>query len=158
MDNSRSHQRIVYYPCCANDVDFPIKLMGVENTKYIFCDIRSHRDWHKTKNSAATVKFLRMDAWVAIDKLPEIDILFYRRDGMSEGGSGVEVLGDEYLQRLLKKFPISGGKIITDGSNAFGCRLDYLKMGLVDCSGFKISFSPNQDLIKHDLMTFEIHK
>lgn len=158
MDNLKIHQRIVYYPCCANDVNFPIELLGIENTKYIFCDIRSHRDWHKAKNLAATIKFLRMDAWVAIDKLPEIDILFYRRDGMSEGGSGVEVLGDDYLEKLFLKFPPNGGKIITDGSNAFGHRLDKLKWGLVTCAGFNISLSENQEFESHVLMSFDVQK
>ena len=45
-----------------------------------------------------------MDAWQAVDKLTEIDILFYRRDGMSEGGSGIEVLGNEFLKILLTRF------------------------------------------------------
>lgn len=149
--------KTVFYPCCANDVHFPLELLGTENTKYIFCDIRSYRGWYNAKNSKQSVEFLKMDAWDAIQKLPVIDILFYRRDGMSEGGSGVEVLGDAYLVQLLKKYPINGGKIITDGSNAFGRRLDLLKMGFVDCAGFNISLSENQEFENYELINFDVH-
>ena len=99
-----------------------------------------------------------MDAWIAIDKLPEINILFYRRDGMSEGGSGVQVLSDAYLEKLFAKFSQNGGKIITDGSNAFGHRLDKLELGLVTCAGFNISLSENQEFKNYRLISFDVCK
>lgn len=146
----------IFYPCCGIDISNPIKLLGDKSTHFIFCDIRRYRNWKEIEKSYASVTFLRMDAWDAISKLPEIDILFYRRDGMSEGGSGVEVLGDDYLEKLFLKFPPNGGKIITDGSNAFGHRLAELKCGLVTCSGFNVSLSDNQEFEKQRLINFDV--
>lgn len=51
------------------------------------------------------------------DLLPVIDLLFYRRDGMAEGGSGVAIWSDHILPHILKKFPNKGALIFTDGSN-----------------------------------------
>jgi len=157
MSELESFQRTVFYPYCGIDLLPPIEILGRENLKYIFCDIRRYRNWKEIEKSDASVTLLRMNAWDVIERLPQIDILFYRRDGMSEGGSGVEVLGDEYLTKLLSKSPPDGGIIITDGSNAFGHRLDELELGLVKCAGFKITLAPNQEFENHGLMTFDIH-
>ena len=140
------------------DVVSPMEILGKENVKYIFCDIRRYHNWTEIEKSDALVTFLKTDAWEAISRLPEINILFYRWDGTGEGGSGVEVLGDEYLTKLFSKIPLKGCTIITDGSNAFGHRLDKLELGLVTCAGFKISLSSSQDFKSYGLMTFDIHK
>jgi hypothetical protein len=146
-----------FYPCCGADISDPIKILGEYSSNFIFCDIRSHRNWREIQNSDVPATFLRMDAWNAIEKLPQIDVLFYRRDGMNEGGSGVEVLGDDYLEKLFQKFPPNGGKIITDGSNALGHQLDKLELGLVTCAGFNISLSENQEFENYGLMSFNVN-
>lgn len=79
-----------------------------------------------------------MDAWKAIEHLSVVNTLFYRRDGMSEGGSGIRVLSNEYLSLLLAKFPAAGGNIITDGSNAFGERLEEMLSGRLLVGNFRI--------------------
>ena len=56
----------------------------------------------------------------AIDSIERIDVLFYRRDGTGEGGSGVFVLGRNVLPRILQKMPFQDALIITDGSNSRG--------------------------------------
>ena len=157
MNKLKSFQKTVFYPCCGMDVNFPIKLLGAEDTRFIFCDKRSYRNWLEITNSGIPAKFLRMDAWDAINRLPKINILFYRRDGMGEGGSGLEILGDDYLEKLFLKFPPEGGRIITDGSNAFGHRLDELELGLVNCAGFNISLSENQEFEYHELIIFDVN-
>jgi hypothetical protein len=52
-----------------------------------------------------------------VDSLPVIHVLFYRRDSVGEGGSGLYILGKEWLPRILQHFPDEGGLIVTDGSN-----------------------------------------
>jgi hypothetical protein len=66
-------------------------------------------------------KFFRGDVRKVINRVALIDLLFYRRDsGGGEGGSGVFVLGDSFLPKILEKFNPEGGLIITDGSNSRG--------------------------------------
>lgn len=150
------NDKIVFYPCCGMDVEFPITLLGNSKKHYIFCDTRRYRNWHRSTNAETSVTYLHRDAWQAIEKLPRIDILFYRRDGMGEGGSGIEVLGDQYLSHLFKKFPEDGGWIITDGSNAFGDRLNRLLLGIVSIGGFLIEHDPANKL-SDDLYSFQIN-
>ena len=62
--------------------------------------------------------FVCKDVREAIEGIARIDILFYRKDSQGEGGSGVYILGQKMLPRILSKFPQEGGSIITDGSNS----------------------------------------
>ena len=52
-----------------------------------------------------------------IQTLERIDVLFYRKDSMGEGGSRVLVLAKPFLLTVLERMPPEGGLIITDGSN-----------------------------------------
>jgi len=63
---------------------------------------------------------LSEDVRTVVDRIERIDVLFYRRDSGGEGGSGVFVLGDSFLPRLLGRFSVNGGVLITDGSNSRG--------------------------------------
>ena len=99
--------KTVFYPCCGLDIDRTLNILGEKSYNFIFCDIKYYSNWGVKQRPNSSVRFLKMDAIEALFKLPKIDILFYRRDGTSEGGSGIEVLGDKYLSALLTKFPTS---------------------------------------------------
>jgi hypothetical protein len=86
----------------------------------IYCDLRMPRSWKQQAlyDSTPQIRFLRGDVRDKIEELPVIHILFYRRDSLGEGGSGVYILGKQWLGRILQHFPEHGGLIITDGSNS----------------------------------------
>lgn len=112
-----------FYPCCANDISEPCELLRDIVENIYFCDPLINTD--KTENfdhsSTSPVKILLpFKAEDVLEKIPNIDVLFYRRDGASEGGSGLFVLGDSFLPQILSKFNSNGGLIITDGSNSRG--------------------------------------
>lgn len=92
----------------------------------MFCDSKAtlRRQWAKivatSDVDALSTSFLVEDVRVAVDQVERIDVLFYRRDSAGEGGSGVFVLGDSFLPKVLRRFPEHGGYIITDGSNSRG--------------------------------------
>jgi len=148
-------KNVVFYPCCAADYEFPVQLLGSPDNLYIFCDLRRYPDWRQFKKLHPNSRLLTMDAWEAIEQLPKVNTLFYRRDGMSEGGSGVRVLSNEYLSLLLEKFPSTGGNIITDGSNAFGERLEEMLSGKLMVKNFKI-LPIRYDANKNDLYEFKV--
>ena len=158
MIKKKNIHKTVFYPCCGMDVYNPIELLRSQSSNFIFCDIKNYRNWNKSHIPDIQVNYLKMDAWKAITKLPQIDILFYRRDGMSEGGSGIQVLGEQYLEKLLLKFPKSGGKIITDGSNTSASYLDKLFSGSTVYVGYKLSLSLNNTYEKFGLKTFKVEK
>jgi hypothetical protein len=133
--------KTAFYPCCADDIQEPRLLLRNYVDEIIFCDLRARLSrWRKRLASEQSklpmARFLvgdvreiiRDPAW---EKSPPIRVLFYRRDGDGEGGSGVFILGDDELPFILKRFPAEGGLIITDGSNAYGG--DYRRM--VDKNG-----------------------
>jgi hypothetical protein len=72
------------------------------------------------KHHSCLPTFLSTDVQTALEGVERIDVLFYRRDSEGEGGSGIFVLGDSFLPRLLRRFPVQGGYLITDGSNSRG--------------------------------------
>ena len=158
MIRIKNANRTVFYPCCGMDINDPISLIKSEKLNFIFCDIKSYRNWRSVQTPDIQVNFLKMDAWEAISKLPKIDILFYRRDGMSEGGSGVQVLGEQYLEKLLLKFPSTGGSIITDGSNTSQSYLNKLFSSNVECMGYKLSLSTDQAFVSLGLKTLNVEK
>lgn len=57
--------------------------------------------------------FLTGDAREAIARIPQIIVLFYRKDSDGEGGSGVFVLGDSFLLHIFRCFPLGVGVVIT---------------------------------------------
>ncbi len=116
--------KTAFYPCCASDIREPRILLRYHVNEIIFCDIRPSPRLRKNaegmKSSLPTPTFIIGDVREVVPNLPSIDVLFYRRDGDGEGGSGVFVLGDCILPLILKHFPAEGGLIITDGSNSRG--------------------------------------
>lgn len=92
----------------------------------VFCDMNPalHRRWKgisaRVAEGLPRASFLAADVRTAVDGVERIDVLFYRHDSEGEGGSGIFVLGDSFLPRLLRRFPVQGGHIITDGSNSRG--------------------------------------
>ena len=154
--------KTAFYPCCGMDVKFPVKLLSERISDFYFCDIqldkykRSER-FLKNLDTSVKLNFLSENVWKAVLNLPQIDILFYRRDGMSEGGSGVEILFDEFLSLIFKKLPCEGGTIITDGSNASrDFRFDLMLEGEIKIDKFQITMSKNQLFEKFDLVEFDV--
>ena len=122
MKNS-SH-RIAFYPCCANDIAEPRRILRGIADEIVYCDLRKPRSLvtRSDHDTLPIVTFLQADARLAINNLPSLHILFYRRDSGGEGGSGVFILGKRMLACIIQRFPDRGGLIITDGSNS-GSRL-----------------------------------
>jgi hypothetical protein len=108
-----------FYPCCANDIDEPRHLLAGLVEEIIYCDRHFPRGWTQPKSSSGLpdVRFIKRDISDYIDRLPLIHVFFYRRDSTGEGGSGLYILGKQWLGRILQHFPDEGGLIITDGSN-----------------------------------------
>ncbi len=118
--------KIGFYPCCATDIDEPCRLLAGMVDEIVFCDI-SHglkAEWSRIADmlppGTPKASLMSADALLAVQTIPRVDVLFYRRDSTGEGGSHLFVLGDEFLRHLALKFPPEGGLIITDGSNSRG--------------------------------------
>lgn len=121
------NKRIAFYPCCAADIQAARQLLTPFADTIIFCDIRTElNQWveeaaiETSDGTLPEISAIVGDARTVIGQLPVIDVLFYRRDSEGEGGSGIFVLGDDYMRRLLPRISPSGGLIITDGSNERG--------------------------------------
>ena len=118
--------RVAFYPCCATDVAEPLELLRGFAEEVVFCDrnISLQKCWNQELLRLAPdlprPRFVAEDVRAAVEQLPRIDVLFYRRDSDGEGGSGVFVLGDSFLWRIVDRFPDFGGRIVTDGSNDRG--------------------------------------
>jgi hypothetical protein len=115
-------ERIAFYPCCANDIRQPaLALTGIAD-EIIYCDIsRSLRDDPALVGGIGPKRlFWRKDIREALEQIPRIDVFFYRRDGTSEGGSGIFVLGRDIMPLILAKMTSEQGLFITDGSNSRG--------------------------------------
>ena len=115
-----SLRKRAFYPCCADDVDEPRRLLAGVVEEIIYCDLRCPRRWIQQESSGSlpAIRLIQGDVREHIDSLPTIHVLFYRRDSPGEGGSGVYILGKQWLSRVLQRFPDEGGLIITDGSNS----------------------------------------
>jgi len=111
--------RRAFYPCCADDIEEPRRLLAGIVDEIIYCDIRRPRGYrHPTPTDGLpSVTFVQRDLNAYVDSLPLVHVFFYRRDSPSEGGSGLYLLGKEWLPRILRHFPDEGGLIVTDGSN-----------------------------------------
>lgn len=116
--------RTAFYPCCGEDMSVPMLILKDLVDRVIFCD--SNRDLIVTHNNISSnletgLPKSRFIAGSAVDVLriiQRIDVLFYRCDSVGEGGSGELVLSRGILQMVLNRMPLSGGLIITDGSNS----------------------------------------
>jgi hypothetical protein len=113
--------RIGFYPCCAQDIREPAEALAGLVDEIVYCDISPDlRDDPSCGLELPRRSFLRMDVRDAIDIIERIDVLFYRRDGTVEGGSGVFILGSTVLPSILRKMSGHGSIIVTDGSNSRG--------------------------------------
>lgn len=115
--------RTAFYPCCGNDFETPLSILKPFCDRIIFCDISAkvEKTYEKLISKRMTknveYKIIIDSAQHAINLIQRIDVLFYRCDSGGEGGSDVHILGDEFLPLVLARMPLSGGLIITDGSN-----------------------------------------
>jgi len=118
--------KIAFYPCCRLDLIRPLEILEAFADEVIFCDknINIAADQHiliaKRPNFSPKARVQCADARDLIREIERIDVLFYRRDSVGEGGSGLFVLGDSFLPEILARFPPQGGLIVTDGSNSRG--------------------------------------
>lgn len=114
-----SLRRRAFYPCCADDIEEPRHLLAGLVEEIIYCDRHRPLGFVQPEpiDGLPSVSFVRRDLNDYVDLLPRIHVLFYRRDSTSEGGSGLFILGKDWLPRLLQHFPDEGGLIISDGSN-----------------------------------------
>ena len=123
--------RVALYPCCSIDVAEPLEFLRDFAEEVVFCDVNASlaRRWMdiiaRRPGDLPKASFLSEDVRTAVDDLDRINVLFYRNDSAGgEGGSGVFVLGDSFLPKLLRHFPVEGGYIITDGSNSRGSNFE----------------------------------
>jgi hypothetical protein len=116
---SHGSLRRAFYPCCADDIEEPRRLLAGIVDEIIYCDIRRPRGYcHPPPvDGLPVVTFIQRDLNAYVDLLPVVHVFFYRRDSPSEGGSGLYILGKEWLPRILQHLPDEGGLIVTDGSN-----------------------------------------
>lgn len=129
-------RKIAFYPCCAHDIREPHQMLTGIVDEIIYCDIYPNlRDDQTLSVSPPTRQFWREDALQAIARISHIDVLFYRRDGTSEGGSGLFILGERIFPLILAKMRRDECRIITDGSNSRGGRFRKMNRasGLSEC-------------------------
>ncbi len=116
-------RKIAFYPCCEFDVVEPLRLLSPFVDEVIFCDLKAAVATRGSKAARASnrvVTFITGDVRQVLMLVPQIDVLFYRRDSEGEGGSRIFILGDSVLPMILGRFNPAGGLIITDGSNSRG--------------------------------------
>jgi hypothetical protein len=108
-------KRTAFYPCCASDIGPARRLLTGFVDTIVFCDINPELSRLVARVAAEAgepdlpeVRAMIDDASQALEQLETINVLFYRRDSDGEGGSGVYVLGDAYMRRLLPHFPQEG--------------------------------------------------
>lgn len=130
-------ERIAFYPCWAGDIQQPAAAMTGIVDEIIYCDIsRSLRDDPSLAGGNGPKRtFWQRDIREALEQIPRIDVFFYRRDGTSDGGSGIFVLGRDILPLILAKMTNHPCLFITDGSNSRGgtFRKMQRKSGLIVC-------------------------
>jgi hypothetical protein len=139
------------------DLVRPIEILAPYADEVIFCDkdIRIAADQQiliaKRPNSSPRARVQCCDARDAVKDIAYIDVLFYRRDGVGEGGSGLFVLGDSFLPDILVRFRPTGGLIITDGSNSRGSNFKRMirQSGLIK-HGWRFEAQAEQPLLASD--------
>lgn len=114
--------KIAFYPCCNTDFLEPYTALENYFDTFIFCDPNKSliKRFNEVSDRLPKACLWSMALDKAIPRLHHIDILFYRRDSVGQGGSCVFVLGDQYFRHIAPKFSSEGGIIISDGSNARG--------------------------------------
>jgi hypothetical protein len=149
--------RVAFYPCCGLDIERPLELLRPYADEVIFCDINKslHARWRKRVNTMALSRarptFLTGNARDAISRITQINVLFYRTDSDGEGGSGIFVLGDSFLPHVLRRFPLKGVIIITDGSNSRGSNFKRMIRPNGMCKhGWLFLRSPKQPYLESD--------
>lgn len=121
--NKLQRHKIAFYPCCARDFLEPLEILTNYVDEVVFCDLSTSlkadlSDLMVSKpEQLPFARSISGDARRGVQTMERIDVLFYRRDGMGEGGSRVLVLAKPFLLTVLEKMPPEGGLIITDGSN-----------------------------------------
>lgn len=149
--------RVAFYPCCRLDILRPLEILKPYADEVIFCDtdIRLaavHQSLiAKRPNVAPRARVQYGEARHTVEEIDHIDVLFYRCDGVGEGGSGLFVLGDSFLPVILARFRSNGGLIITDGSNSRGSNFKRMirKSGLVK-HGWRFETLAQQPYLKTD--------
>lgn len=149
--------KVAFYPCCCLDFVRPLEILASYADEVVFCDKEIHIAAEqqiliaKRPNLAPRARVQCGDARDVVKEIERIDVLFYRRDGVGEGGSGLFVLGDSFLPDILARFPADGGLIITDGSNSRGSNFKRMirKSGL-DKHGWRFEAQANQPLLESD--------
>jgi hypothetical protein len=126
----QSDRKVAVYPCCGSDFRRTLFILRKYVDHVIFCDIDPKRsdafDLFKIKKHfprIPTCEFYLGDAIECLHGLKKLDVLYYKGDGVGEGGSGLFILGDRILEWLVPKMP-SDGLIITDGSNSRGSNFE----------------------------------
>lgn len=152
-------ERIAFYPCCAHDIRQPAAALTGIVDEIIYCDIsRSLRDDRSLGGGNGPKRtFWRKDIREALEQIPRIDVFFYRRDGLSEGGSGVFVLGRNILPLVLAKMTGDPSLIITDGSNSRGGTFRKMQRssGLI-AYGKHITKRPEQRFADLEMLEFDV--
>ena len=151
-------RRIGFYPCCARDIREPSIALTDLVDEIIFCDKSpSLRDDPVLGGAGPSRTFWKMDIRDALEKISHIDVFFYRRDGTSEGGSGIFVLGRDVFPMVLSKMTAEHCLIVTDGSNSRGGT--YRKMqrnsGLISCGKY-ITKRPDQRFQEMGVLEFDV--
>ena len=149
--------KIAFYPCCRLDLLRPLEILAAYADEVIFCDkdiniaAKQQILIAKRPNVDPRARVQCRDARDVVKEIERIDVLFYRRDGVGEGGSGLFVLGDSFLPEILARFPAEGGLIITDGSNSRGSNFRRMvrKSGL-EKHGWRFDAQDEQPLIESD--------
>jgi hypothetical protein len=116
-------EKVGFYPCCGKDILAPLEIMKGMVDRVIFCDkVKDSLPDQKAILDQVNIKklphpeFVIDDLRSVIPKLPEIHVFFYRGDSR-EGGSGLYIMGKKWLSKIIERFPVKNGLIITDGSN-----------------------------------------
>jgi len=139
------------------DILRPPEILKHYAEEVIFCDMDIHLAAEqqfllaKRPNFAPRARVQYGDARDTVNEVHHIDVLFYRCDGVGEGGSGLFVLGDSFLPLVLARFPLDGGLIITDGSNSRGSNFKRMirKSGL-EKHGWRFETLAHQPLLTTD--------
>jgi hypothetical protein len=144
-----------FYPCCAGDIKEPLELLSGIVDEVYFCDIKdcTQGRFLQFKNSKPKPVFLHGDMQVQVEKMDVIDVLFYRKDSMGEGGSELLVLHKKILSQILSHFRSSGGRIITDGANSDPTIFSNGGLGR-----WRISLADNQPFLSYRLKVYDVVK
>ena len=150
--------RIAFYPCCGGDIAEPHHALAGIVDEIIYCDV----SLVPTDNSSLGLDAPRRTFWQkdirdGLNEISHIDVLFYRRDGTGEGGSGVFVLGKHILPLVLEKMSGPDCLIITDGSNSRGGTFRKMKRGTgLVMDGKHVTIRPEQRFDRLGVVEFHV--